>query len=845
MVRRLPLFAVSLTRPNVIARLTFGLVAVLAVPASAPAAPPADEQEAVAKVNRAIDRGVGFLKKSFDPKTGWEGFWLNQFGDMNGGVTALGALALLNCGEKPTDEKVAAALRLLRNLPPKKTYVVALVTIVFAEARQKEDLPRIQRNVDWLIETAIRDRTKKLLGWSYPFDRDSRADASNTQYALLGLYAGKQAGAKIDDEIWRQIRGLYLTTLVKDREKADAGFWRYIEDRIAGEPKPSFTMTVAGVCGLVIAEMALAADEQKLDPRTGVAANCGRYESNDAIARGLTWTGRNFSFDEAPNIMSVFYNVYGIERVGRLTGHRFLGRYDWYREGCDFLVRTQKDDGHWTSNKGIQIDGAKGISTSFALLFLSKGRTPVLISKLAHGEYTIPTKRAGGVDIPERGMLTEKGDDPGVTGWNRKHHDVRNLTDFASRELFGGLPLGWQVYDPRRREYKGDDEILAEVGGLVQSPILYLNGHKRIVLAGQHREILKKYIEEGGFVVAEACCGSEEFATSFRVLMRELFPDNQLKPVPPEHAIWRSFFNVPPAEFPKLECLDRGCRTVLVFSPEPLAGYWEDAKFAPRSKPGEKIPPAAGRGDQAFRLGGNIIAYATGMEPPKQRLTVTKLADSSKESDAPPKGFLQPVQVRVPGESAPAPAAMRNLMTHIRETTRVDVTLRTKDLNANNPDLFGYKFLYMHGRKAFTTTDDDADNLKANLQSGGLLLADACCGRPEFDKSFREMVRKMFPDSKLEPIPADDDLYSAKLNGTKIATVKRREKPDGAGPDGGFQDLPPKLEGVKLDGRWVIVYSPYDIGCALEGHKATDCLGHTRDSALKLATAAVLYALKR
>jgi hypothetical protein len=101
---------------------------------------------------------------------------------------------------------------------------------------------------------------------------------------------------------------------------------------------------------------------------------------------------------------------------------------------------------------------------------------------------------------------------------------------------------------------------------------------------------------------------------------------------------------------------------------------------------------------------------------------------------------------------------------------------------------------------------------------------------------------------KLEPIPTDDPLLSAKLNGgVAIKTVKRREKVAAAagGNEGGYEDLPPKLEGIKLDGRWVVVYSKYDLGCALENHQSTDCLGHTPESAKRLAAAAVLYSLKR
>ena len=51
-------------------------------------------------------------------------------------------------------------------------------------------------------------------------------------------------------------------------------------------------------------------------------------------------------------------------------------------------------------------------------------------------------------------------------------------------------------------------------------------------------------------------------------------------------------------------------------------------------------------------------------------------------------------------------------------------------------------------------------------------------------------------------------------------------------------------EGVRLGKRWVIIYSKYDLGCALEKHPSSDCIGHDHESALKLAGAAVLYYLK-
>ncbi len=799
------------------------VVALLSVP-SAQAAPPGGEQETVAKVNRAIDTGVQYLRVNRKATQHWEGFWLNEITGMEGGVTALGCLAMLNCGVRADDKDLSAALDFLRKLKPEKTYVVALKIMCLAEARNPKDLPQIQDGIGWLIKTARKERGK-LAGWGYPISDLDRADASNTQYALLGLYSGKQAGAKIPDEVWKEIRGLYINTQTK--ETRDTGHWSYIEQ----EKRASFTMTVAGVAGLVIARMGLNENAQQFDPKTGIAAKCGEYAENEPIRRGMNWIGSDtrFAFDKALESKSTFYNIYGIERVGRLSGQRFIGKYDWYREGCDYLVRMQNKDGSWASETGFAEDQTKVIATSFALLFLSKGKSPVLISKLAHGDAVI-----------KDGIFIEKGDADAIVDWNRKNNDARNLADYASKELFKNLPLGWQVYDPRRKEFPKEQDILDEVGVLVQSPILYFNGHAAPKLTGQQETLLKKYIEEGGFVIAEACCGSVDFAAGFRDLMKKLFPANELKPMTPEHAIWRTHFAVPPTEFKRVECLERGCRTVLVFFPEPISGYWEESKYmAPTGK------AAANRGESAFHLGMNIIAYATGMEPPKQRLSKRTIADN-KEERAPVKGFLKPAQIEIP-EQPPAPAAMRNLMNFLRDEARLDVVVGVEKLKPNDEDLFKYKFLYMHGRKSFDFDSEDIDNIKANLQSGGLLLADACCGQPQFDASFRKLMGKMFPENKLEAIPVDDLLFSEKLNRTAIKTVKRREKAGSAqaGNDAGFEDLPPALEGIKLNGRWVVIYSKYDLGCALENHKSTDCLGHNPDSARRIAAAAVLYSLKR
>ncbi len=52
------------------------------------------------------------------------------------------------------------------------------------------------------------------------------------------------------------------------------------------------------------------------------------------------------------------------------------------------------------------------------------------------------------------------------------------------------------------------------------------------------------------------------------------------------------------------------------------------------------------------------------------------------------------------------------------------------------------------------------------LKAGGLLLADACCGRLGFDAAFRREIAKALPDQKLERLPADHPLYHVHVTET-------------------------------------------------------------------------------
>src|SRR5262249_29344559 len=160
-------------------------------------------------------------------------------------------LALLNCGVKPDDPVIQNGLRVVRSLQQQGTYVVGLQTMVLAEINDPRDKGLIQMNVKWLLQPLDGNFT----GWRYQQKFHMHGGHfSNTQYALLGLHAGRQAGAHIPDAAWNQIKELYM------QAQNENGSWGYaLSDR-----RGRLTMTTAGLGSLYICGMELKKDRQGL-----------------------------------------------------------------------------------------------------------------------------------------------------------------------------------------------------------------------------------------------------------------------------------------------------------------------------------------------------------------------------------------------------------------------------------------------------------------------------------------------------------------------------------------------------------------------------------------------------
>ncbi len=439
--------------------------------------------------------------------------------------------------------------------------------MVYAAAEPERDRERITENTRWLEQVQIKpgDAVLSPGSWTYTAPKRGRpGDNSNTQYALLGLQAASAAGVAVNPTVWALARDYW------ECAEKQGGGWAYTPDaqNITG------SMTCAGISSLVIAGRQRQRGDEIIE---GAAINnCGRKAVRCNLQAGLNWladhadVNQNFGFGQQWK----FYYLYGLERAGRLTGQQFLGSRDWFRLGAQELVQGQNRlTGSW---RGALVESNELVATSFALIFLAKGRAPVLITKLRHAP----------------------GDD-----WNRDPDDVRNLVDVVSRDW--ETLLTWVIVDSKA--------AVTSAGELIRAPIVFFNGHQAPEFTTAEVEALRHYVEEGGFIFAEACCSRPEFDRAFKVEMKKMFPEqgSALKPLPPDHPVWTAEHQIDPSSHP-LWGIEFNGSTRVIYSPRDLSCYWNQSE-------GMRENPAIQR---AIKVGQNVIDYATGRKVPADKLTV-------------------------------------------------------------------------------------------------------------------------------------------------------------------------------------------------------------------------------
>ena len=434
-------------------------------------------------------------------------------------------------------------------------------------------------------------------------------------------------------------------------------------------------------------------------------------------------------------------------------------------------------------------------------------RPPSLIGKMALGP--IRFVRKGDQRVQYRDWMTDPADLDSLLAWTNEKLGIHYGKAEADFEHFS--------FDPR------------------ELPALLFAGHNDFKLGDDVRERLARYVLDGGMIIGDACCGWKDFNEAFRREIQAIFPDRPLRKLTPDDPIFSSYYKLGNFTYQKADgsryeeapCLE-GISVRLPDGRRLLAGRPDLRLGRPRPSPrpaGGDRPVAAGRGQLRdvsagrYQLG-RFLEQHQGL-PRGRRRQPRRL----HLRPARPRRRLGP---RPLGRAQPAQARARQLHATIK--------FKKVSVQPRDPRAMGYPLLYMTGHHEFHWTDEEAAWLRHYLKAGGMLLADACCGRMAFHLAFQREMARVLPEHRLETLPLDHPLYHAHNDIGKVEYTPRVAEDFGA-------TNAPSLSGITLDGRLAVVYSRFDLGNGWEQFPHPYSYGYSDKDALAIGTNVIVTAV--
>ncbi len=335
-----------------------------------------DDQE----IAQAIAKGVEFLKGTQADAGEWRDPSQPQHPL---GMTALAGLALLENGVAREAREISKAREIVTTLAreSEQTYDLALAILFLARCQQTRtgnDDSLIQAlgrslaqgdhggiwdySVPLNVEEPTSDEPRSRRGARRKTGRANRSvlaggDNSNTQFALLGLWAAGRHGFD-SDQVLESIDGHFRSTQLRD------GRWGYRINMQGTE-----AMSCAGLMGL-----AIAASRPSLAERQTARARGAALAADPAFQSALRAVGQDAR--RAGNQSDIYY-LWSLERVCVALGLRSLDGFDWYARGAQILLDRQENDGGWPHDRW-----GRQPSTALALLFLRKANLAFEIDRV-------------------------------------------------------------------------------------------------------------------------------------------------------------------------------------------------------------------------------------------------------------------------------------------------------------------------------------------------------------------------------------------------------------------------------------------------------------------------------
>lgn len=322
-------------------------------------------QKSIAEATRD---GINFLKNAI----------YKEKKEKNKGSVALVAYALIKSDVSPEDKVIKYALDYILKEPflvetgGYENHFAAVMIWTLSSI----DMGKYKNKIEGLAGFLADKQTKEgTWGFTDPnYFRYIRPNTCVLQYAILGLSIAEKEGIKAPQFVWIKTADWLIKT-----QNTDGGW--VCEPELNPKGESLFGMTLASIESLLLCMNYLK------DSNNNIVS---KSQMQYAIDAGLEWLKENWrivpkkSNNKADHSFALYY-IFDLEVVGALTGWDKIAERDWYKEGADYILSMQQEDGGWQdiysflSEIEIEKQESSIISTSFAILFLNRASKGVFV----------------------------------------------------------------------------------------------------------------------------------------------------------------------------------------------------------------------------------------------------------------------------------------------------------------------------------------------------------------------------------------------------------------------------------------------------------------------------------